>query len=279
MKVSAFTIARNAVKFDYPMIESIQSILPIVDEFIVNIGDSQDGTLSLIQSIKDKKIRIIQNRWDMSRGSEVLSYQTNLALKECQGDWAFYLQSDEVVHEGDLPRIRRVMEMYVNHPDVDALRFGWFHFYGSYWRYRIDSGWYQKQDRVIKNNRTIRSTGDAWAFERTDGRPLKVQRTGAFIYHYGWVQSPEVMARRRMNAETIGFVQLKDDERNDKYAFGNLERFPSYFGTHPQVMQKRISEHALSGEDKSAISRKWWWYPPHVFKIRYKTGRRVKGKI
>ena len=101
MKISGFTIVRNAVKFNYPVVASIRSILPICDEFIVNVGDSQDGTLELIRSIGSPKIRIIQTQWDMGQGSQVLSQQTNLTLKECRGDWAFYLQSDEVIHEAD----------------------------------------------------------------------------------------------------------------------------------------------------------------------------------
>src|SRR5271165_1640619 len=106
MKISGFTIVRNAVKFSYPVLESIRSILPICDEFIVNVGDSDDGTLELIASINSPKIRIIQSQWDMTQGSSVLSLQTNRALKECTGDWAFYLQSDEVIHESDLWKLK-----------------------------------------------------------------------------------------------------------------------------------------------------------------------------
>jgi hypothetical protein len=36
MKVGGFTFVRNVVKYDYPVVESIRSILPVVDEFIVN---------------------------------------------------------------------------------------------------------------------------------------------------------------------------------------------------------------------------------------------------
>src|SRR5689334_11127246 len=106
MKVSGFTIVRNAVKLHYPVVESIKSILPICDEFIVNVGDSEDKTLDLIKSIGDPKIRIIQTIWDMKKGPTMLADQTNIALKECTGDWAFYLQTDEVIHERDLPRLK-----------------------------------------------------------------------------------------------------------------------------------------------------------------------------
>src|SRR5690242_18772989 len=140
MKISGFTIVRNAIKFHYPVLASIGSILPICDEFIVNVGDSQDGTLELIQSIQSPKIKIIQTVWDMKQGPTVLSEQTNIALKACTGDWAFYLQTDEVIHEEDLAKLKSSMEDNLN-KEVDALRFKWLHFYGSYWRYRIDSGW------------------------------------------------------------------------------------------------------------------------------------------
>jgi len=279
MKISGFTIARNVIKYNYPIIESIHSILPICDEFIVNVGDSQDGTLDLIKSINSEKIRIIENVWDMRQGKEVLSYQTNLALKECRGEWAFYLQSDEVIHEMDHQRLKNTMLKYLNCPDVDTLRFRWFHFYGSYYRYRVDHGWYQKQDRVIRNNGQIESYGDAFAFCRKDGQPLRRKNTGAFIYHYGWVHSQEVMSQRRKNAENIGFVRLTADQRHDHYPFGDLGRFPVYFGTHPKRMEEKISGHSLSGKDLKEINKKFWWYPPKIFKIRYKSGLRVKTKI
>ena len=279
MKVSGFTIVRNAEKFNYPAIESINSILPICDEFIVNIGDGEDDTPQLIKSIGSPKIKIIRNQWDLSQGKEVLSYQTNLALKECRGDWAFYLQSDEVVHEADLGKLRSCMENHLNDSHVDCLRFSWFHFFGSYWRYRIDSGWFQKQDRIIRNNGQIESYGDAYAFQRKDGQPLKRKNTGCFLYHYGWVHLPQVMTQRRVNAEKIGFTSLAAAEREENYSYGDLNRFPVYFGTHPDVMKKRVNGHVLSREDWHHIGRKYWWHPFKIFHTRHKTYKRIKARI
>ena len=51
MKVSAFTFIKNGEVLGYPFLQSIKSVLPIVDEFVVNIGESEDDTLSLIKSI------------------------------------------------------------------------------------------------------------------------------------------------------------------------------------------------------------------------------------
>ncbi len=279
MKVSGFTIVRNAIKYNYPVVESIKSILPICDEFVVNVGDGEDGTLGLVQAIADPKIKVIQSTWDFSQRSEVLSVQTNLALKACKGNWAFYLQSDEVIHEEDLQRLDNLMHQSLLDESIDALRFQWLHFYGSYYRYRIDSGWYQKQDRIIRNNGTIESFGDAYAFRRKDGRPLRQKKTNCFVYHYGWVQLMALMTQRRVNAEKIGFVSLEDNERNDDYAYGDLNRFPVYFGAHPVVMNERVGQHPLSQQDWRDISRKYWWHPAKVLRLRYKTGRRVKQKI
>jgi len=279
MKISGFTIARNVIKFNYPVLESIRSILPVCDEFIVNVGDSEDDTVNLIRSINSDKIRIIQNNWVLTQGAEVLSAQTNLALKECTGDWAFYVQSDEVIHEDDLGKLKRTMRGYLNDPEVDALRFRWLHFYGSYFRYRIDRGWYQKQDRIIRNDGTVESCGDAFGFRRKDGKPLRRKNTNCFLYHYGWVHSQQVMTERRVNAENIGFTTLTDDERKEKYDYGDLNRFPAYFGKHPRVMKERVGQHSLSREDLKMIDERYWWHPLKWFKVRYKTGKRVKEKI
>lgn len=279
MKISGFTIVRNAVQFHYPVLASIQSILPICDEFIVNVGDSQDGTLELIKSIRSPKIRIIQTVWDMNKKPTVLSEQTNIALKECKGDWAFYLQTDEVIHEDDLQRLKQCMKENLKNTKVDALRFKWLHFYGSFWRYRIDAGWYQKQDRIIRNNGTIESYGDAFAFRRKDGKALRSRPTGVLLYHYGWVHSNEVMAKRRINAEQIGFIEQAETMPQGRFEYGDLNRFPVYFGTHPSTMKPKVKAHVLSQQDLKTIKKKYWWNPLKIFHVRYKTGRRVRTKI
>ncbi|MDP3143754.1 MAG: glycosyltransferase [Candidatus Omnitrophota bacterium] len=279
MKVSGFTIVRNAIKFNYPAVESIRSILPICDEFIINVGDSEDATLEMIESINSPKIKIMHSNWDFSEGEVVLGKQTNAALSKCTGDWAFYLQSDELVHENDLPVLRRLMQRYLNDQDADALRFKWLHFFGSYYRYRIDGGWFQKEDRIIKNNGEVESFSGAFGFRRKDGKQLRRIKTNCFIYHYGWVQPPKVMTQRRVNAEKIGFTSLQEEERKNDYDYGDLNRFPVYFGTHPAVMKQKVAAHLLSNQDWQKISKKYWWSPLRWFRIRYKTFKRIRQKI
>ena len=56
MKISAFTFIKNGQILGYPFVQSIKSILPIVDEFVVNVGNSEDDTILEIKSINDKYV-------------------------------------------------------------------------------------------------------------------------------------------------------------------------------------------------------------------------------
>ncbi len=111
MKVSGFTFIKNGEILGYPFIESIKSILPIVDEFVVNVGESEDNTLELIKEINNPKIRIIESKWNdkMKDRGYVYGQQKMIAQFNCTGDWAFYLEGDEVVHEDDLPKIKEAI--------------------------------------------------------------------------------------------------------------------------------------------------------------------------
>ncbi len=279
MKISGFTIARNVIKYNYPILESIRSILPICDEFIINVGDSEDGTLELLQTLDDPKIRIIRSVWDMNSGATVLADETNRALAECSGDWAFYLQSDEVIHEKDHRPLLNCMHKYLHDDQVDALRLRWLHFYGSYYRYRIDYGWFQKSERIVKNSGQVESCGDAAGFRRKDQQRLRHRATSCLLYHYGWVHPEEIMTQRRVNAENIGFAKLRSEERIEKYSYGDLNRFPAYLGTHPKVMEERVAQHELSQADWRLINGKLWYHPFKWLRVRYKTSKRGKTAV
>jgi glycosyltransferase involved in cell wall biosynthesis len=105
-----------------------------VDEFIVNVGPDEDGTRSLIESIGDPRIKIIQNRWNpnLDTGGYLFAQQTNVALFNCTGRWAFYLQADEVVHEEDLALIMEYADKYQEDDRVEGLAFWHLDFWGDY---------------------------------------------------------------------------------------------------------------------------------------------------
>jgi len=276
MKISGFTIARNAIKHKYPIKESILSILPICDEFIVNLGDSEDATRELIESIKSPKIKIIPHKWDLSLGDRMLAAETDNALKECKGDWAFYLQSDEVIHQKDLPRLYCYMKRYFKHEKVEGLKLRWLHFYESFYRYRIDGGWFQKQVRIIRNNGTIRSLQDAWGFEKKDKSPLTMVQTPCFLYHYGWINHTcGVVTRIEKDLGANPDINMQRQESARKYK--EISKMPVYFGTHPAVMEDAISQNEASRKDFDFIKKRYFWNPLLWFRIRYKTGKRIRA--
>ncbi len=248
MKVSGFTFVRNGVKYDYPVVEAIQSILPICDEFIVAVGDSDDGTLELIQSIQSDKIKIINTVWDLSltKDLKILAVETDKAFDAIapDSDWAFYMQADEVVHEKYLDNIKEAMQRYKDNPEVEGLLFNYTHFYGNYKYVANSRKWYRKEIRIIRNDKRIRSYRDAQGF-RKDGRKLNVKEIDAHIYHYGWVRNPYYIYCRHHDdngqANLPSLAEKKVVKQDELYDYNNIDSLTFFNETHPKVMQKRIN--------------------------------------
>ena len=223
MKVTGFTFIRNAVKYDYPVVEAIKSILPICDDFVVAVGKSEDSTLDLIRNIDASKIKIIETVWDDSlrEGGKVLADETNKAFAaiETDTDWAFYIQGDEVVHEKYLDTIKSAMFKYKDNPEVDGLLFKYKHFYGSYDYVGSSLKWYRNEIRVIKNNKNIYSYRDAQGFRKDNNQKLIVVPIDAYMFHYGWVKDPRAMQKNRRT-----FTKCGDDQWIEQ----NVVKAPEY---------------------------------------------------
>ncbi|MFN8115948.1 MAG: glycosyltransferase family 2 protein [Bacteroidia bacterium] len=247
MKVAGFTIIRNAIKFDYPVVEAITSILPICDEFVVAVGNSDDDTLQLIKSINSPKIKIIETVWDDSlrQGGQVLAIETNKAFDAISkdADWCFYIQSDECVHEKHLASIKDAMMKYKDDKQVDGLLFNYVHFYGTYNYVGNSRRWYRKEIRIIKNDKSIRSYKDAQGFRKTDNSKLNVKPISAEIYHYGWVKPPKAQQAKQENFHKM----WHDDEwmkkniaQVEEFDYSQIDSLEEFKGTHPQVFQARV---------------------------------------
>jgi len=248
MKVTGFTFIRNAIKFDYPIVEAITSILPVCDEFIVAVGHSEDETRHLIEQIGSPKIRIIDTIWDDSlrEGGQVLAVETNKAFDAISDDtdWAFYIQGDETVHEKYLPEIRKSMEQWKDHSEIEGLVFNYLHFYGSYDFIGDSRRWYRKEVRIIRNNKKIRSYRDAQGF-RLDDRKLKVKCVDACIYHYGWVKPPEKQQLKQDYFNRYWDNKLPCNDQNmikEAFDYSQTDSVAWFRGTHPQVLQERIKK-------------------------------------
>lgn len=248
MKVSGFTFIRNAIKLDYPIEEAIRSILPLCDEIVVAVGNSEDRTLELVKSI-DPKIRIIETIWDDSlrEGGQVLAIETNKAFEAISkdSDWAIYIQGDEVMHEDYYEHIREAMHKYANDDEVDGLLFNYRHFYGSYDYIGDAIQWYPKEIRIIKNNPEIYSFGDAQGFKKGQGEKLNVAEIDAYIHHYGWVKSPDAMQRKQESFHRLWHDDQwmeKNIAKAEEFDYSEINALWKYEGQHPKVMQKRIDE-------------------------------------
>ena len=245
MKVSGFTFLRNAEILGYPFVESIRSALPLCDEFIVNVGPSEDGTLEAVRAIGSPKIRVIESAWNekMQVKGYVYGQQKNIAHFNCTGDWAFYLEGDEVLHEDDLPRIREAMERHLEDERVEALVFDYFHFYGNHSTIAWSPGWYRRAPRIIRNSlRSYSPDGLFFLVLETNkrGRYPRAALVGATIYHYGWVRSEEEMNRK---AQKVERYWSKTPKRID-YTQIDQSVLREFTRTHPAVMAEWLPKTA-----------------------------------
>lgn len=278
MKVCGFTIIRNAVKYDYPVVEAITSILPVCDKFIVLVGNSDDNTLELIQSIDSEKIIIQHSIWDDSlrEGGRVLAIETDKAKAFIPSDynWAFYIQSDEVIHEKYHNAILQSMEKWKNDHNVDGLLFKYLHFYGSYDYVGTSRRWYRHEIRIIKNDPLIQSYRDAQGFRRK-GKKLKVKPIDAYVYHYGWVKDPLTQAKKHKD-----FNKLWHDDQfvaqftEEIYNYSDIDYLETFDNTHPNVMKNRILQKNWDFDGKK-LNSKVSFKDKFLFWLEQKTGIRL----
>lgn len=249
MKVSGFTIIRNAVKYDYPVVESVTSVLPLCDEFVVAVGNSSDNTLELIRSINSPKIKIIETVWDdtLREGGRTFALETDKAFqavsKDC--DWAFYIQADEAVHEKYYPAIREAMEKYKSDLSVDGLLFHYKHFYGSYDYVGESWRWYRREIRIVRNDKDIFSYRDAQGFRKKPNEKLRVKLIDAYIYHYGWVKDPRAMQNKQQDWNKF----YHDDQwietniaKAEEFDYTNVDSLAHFTDTHPKALIERIGQ-------------------------------------
>lgn len=248
MKVSGFTIVRNAIKYDYPIVEAITSILPLCDEIIVAVGKSEDDTLGLIRSINSPKIKIIETIWNdtLREGGKVLADETNKAFAAvaADSDWCFYIQGDEVIHEKYLPVIKSAMQQFKDDKKVEGLLFDYTHFYGSYDYVGDARRWYRREIRVVRNDKTISSYKDAQGF-RKNGEKLNVKKVDASVYHYGWVKPPEAQQAKQKTFHKLWHDDewmKKNVSAANEFDYSQIDSLAYFSGTHPQVMQERIKK-------------------------------------
>ena len=241
--VSGCSIIRSVTGYDYPFGESLRSLLPLVREVVV-VAQRGDAARAVVEELGDRRVRIVETDWDVGPAGRglALARQTNRALAECRCGWAFYLQADEVLHGDDYDAIRSALARFDGAADVDALSFRFLHFEGSY--DYVNPLRYRRQCRLVRNDGRLESVRDAAGFGRTDGLRLRVRRSGARVFHYGWAASPAAL-----KAKTLALARLYHDEAHvtrrwasvPAETLGSVELGFRWSGTHPRVMRERIA--------------------------------------
>lgn len=226
------------------MVESLRSLLPLCDEIVVAAGDSNDDTTALVRSIDPRKIRVIETVWDPAlfvRGA-IFAQQTDIALDACRGDWAFYLQADEVIHERFRPVIAESMRRHLEDPSIEGLLFDYLHFFGDYDHVQTSHNWYGREVRVVRTGAGVRSWHDAQGFRR-GGEKLRVAHSGACVFHYGWVRSPDEL-RPKVEAFDLAYRGGDGGTAPGRVGYGRLCGRRRFRGTHPAVMRDRVARAA-----------------------------------
>jgi len=212
------------------------------------VGKSDDGTLELLQSIKNSKLHIIETIWDeqIRQDGWIYSEQTNIALSHCTGDWMIYLQADEAMHEDDYALLREEIHKADTNPQIEALLFEYLHFYGSYDFIGTGRQWYRRELRAFRKNPGVVSWGDAQGFRIRRGNKiskLRALQTGIKVYHYGWVRPPKEQLRKILTTETYYHPERVIDEQkleNEEFDYKSAFSIKKFTGSHPSVMTEKI---------------------------------------
>jgi hypothetical protein len=256
VKVSGFTIVRNAIKLDFPVEASIRSILPICDEVVVNVGRSEDETLELVRSIDDPKIRILETDWDMSRRNSVLGLETHRAMQACLHPWGVYIQADEVLHERGALELTQAIQRHDCDPRVEGFLVRYVHFYGGFDTIATHRRWYRREVRVVRlaSELDVRPYQGAQGFRvGPENRKIRARLTDAEMFHYGWARPSQALREKRDLGRTMYPWRDADTSRPLLAWMPGIRRFT---GTHPAVAQSWI-EHRRYDPDRVIEPRRF----------------------
>jgi hypothetical protein len=248
--LSGFTIVRNAVKLDFPIVPVIASLLEACDEVVVNVGQSEDGTRDLVASIRDPRIRILDTVWDMTRRNFVLSVETQRAMDACRGSWGIYIQADEVLHERGARILKDTVAECDGDPRVEGLLVKYLHFYGGFDTIATSRRWYRREVRCVRLKGDIRSYEGAQGFRVGPAyRKIRARVTGAEMFHYGWARPARAIKQKLETSKTI--YPWSREQLDRELQRGHLEWIPllrRFSGEHPAVARAWIAERAHDPE-------------------------------
>ena len=263
--IFGFALLRNGLKYDYPFLESLESLSAIAQETVLALGNSEDGTEDKLHAIPN--LHTIHTTWDESlrEDGRILSQQTNLALTELRSrqanGWGFYLQSDEVLLETEIAKIKEDLA-HAEKTGCDAVSFRYLHFWQRFDRIAIGSRWYPQEIRAIRLDKKIESYGDAQSFHGYK----KVYQSDAHIFHYGHVRKEDAYEQKKRDFHRWWHSDNEIKNILKKSAVSDrAEETLAYFGPHPKVMAARLKNLPGSFGEKKDI----WIYGPKLLEASH----------
>jgi glycosyltransferase involved in cell wall biosynthesis len=272
MRVVGATIVRDALRLEYPIIEAIKSVLPLVDEMVVNVGRSDDGTFELLVSaFAQQNVVVLDRDWDLSEGGAVLAQETNIAMRQSEADWVVYIQADEVLHEDGIPALQNGMSEYLNDERVEGLLVDFVHHYGLPEIVATSRTWYRREVRIVKTNSGAASYHEAQGFRTPRGR-IRAAKCGARYHHYGWVRSAATLeAKSEADFRIYGRKKPKSVQGLPwEYAL------KEFLGSHPEAVRGWLE--MLEGRFPGIESRSWNWHQLRMLVsdvVERSTGKRI----
>lgn len=257
MMISGFTIVRNAVELDFPVVESLRSILPICDEVVVNIGRSTDQTLELVRSIDDPKIRIVETEWNFAAGESVLRDETLRAMRACRHPWGIYIQADEVLHESGAAALRDAI--LTARPEVEGVVVKYRHLFGSPATEAVNRRWYRREVRAVRLDpaREVHPYRDAQGFRvGPANRRIKARLAGAEMFHYGYTRSAAALRGRATIDRSL--YPNRPDYEFDRAVLRWFPGIRPFVGTHPAVAREWVERHAFDPERRITAPEFGW---------------------
>lgn len=240
MKIFAFTLLRNGIKYDYPYRESLQCLCDLSEKVYLALGKSEDGTEHSLASYRN--LEILPTVWDenLRKSGLILSQQTNLALnalrKQEKDGWALYLQADEIFDDAEFELLKQDLNK-AQAQGCDAIFFRYLHFWRTFDQIGFQKRWYPQEIRAVRlGNPAIESFGDAQGFRGQK----KVFYSDVSVFHYGHVREESAYKNK-----------LKDfnrwwhsDEEMPRILAKGKRRDPHeitlrYLGHHPSYMKAR----------------------------------------
>jgi hypothetical protein len=249
VRVSGFTIIMNAIRHDFPIEASIRSLLPVCDEVVVNVGPSDDGTLDLIKSINDPKVRIIEGVWDISRRNRMLSDETQRAMRACVHPWGIYIQGDEVLHEKGAKELVATIQAVDADPVVEALLVKYLHFYGDFDTIATNRTWYRREMRAVRLDPAldIHSFSGAQGFRvGPENRKTRARLTAAEMFHYGWARPAAALRAKLVTNRSIYPGSAEKEAKRALLPW--IPGLKPFTGTHPAAARSYIAERAKDPE-------------------------------